>query len=377
MMVPALLAAYVWLASPYIGADGGSGSDGRCSVVVYECGMEGYDTFRIPAVARCADGTLLAFAEGRRYGASDAGDIDIVVRRSSDDGRTWGEMEVVWDDGGNTCSNPVPVVDRLDGRIVLVMSWNRGDGSETDILYGRSADSRRVFVCESHDDGKTWSVPREITSEVKLPSWTWYATGPCHAIQLSSRPYRGRIVVPCDHAVTVEGAPKYNAHLIYSDDGGRTWHIGAVADGGNETTVAEVRGGDIVVNTRWQQGEGRFARHTAVSSDGGASISPMRRDTALVEPVCQGVLLARSYRGGAARRIYFCNPASRRRERLTLRRSDDAGRTWNTCTVLTEGPAAYSDMTLLRGGGVGVLYETGAKSPYERIVFERVERDCL
>ena len=195
MMVPALLAAYVWLASPYIGADGGSGSDGRCSVVVYECGMEGYDTFRIPAVARCADGTLLAFAEGRRYGASDAGDIDIVVRRSSDDGRTWGEMEVVWDDGGNTCSNPVPVVDRLDGRIVLVMSWNRGDDSETDILYGRSADSRRVFVCESHDDGKTWSVPRERTSEVKLPSWTWYATGPWHALQLSSRPYmayRGR-----------------------------------------------------------------------------------------------------------------------------------------------------------------------------------------
>lgn len=351
---------------------GNDGGDDRTRRVVYERGMGGYDTFRIPAVVRSAEDTVLAFAEGRRHGASDAGDIDIVVRRSTDGGVTWDAMRIVWDDGDNTCSNPSPVVDRRDGRIVLVMTWNRGDDTESEILHGRSADSRRVFVCESCDDGVTWSAPREITHEAKHPSWTWYATGPCHAVQLSSRPYRGRIVVPCDHAVTVDGTPKYNAHLIYSDDGGRTWHMGAVADGGNETTVAELRGGAIAVNTRWQQGEGRFARHTAVSHDGGESMSPMRRDTTLVEPVCQGSLLAHSLRGGAARRIYFCNPASRRRERLTLRRSDDGGTTWSAGVVLATGPAAYSDMTMLRGGYVGVLYETGDNSPYERIVFERV-----
>lgn len=96
------------------------------ATVVYQNGDYGYACFRIPALVRAADGSLLAFAEARRDGTADRGDIDLVVRRSADEGRTWGEMTVVWDDAGNTCGNPAPVLVRETGRIVLLACWNSG-----------------------------------------------------------------------------------------------------------------------------------------------------------------------------------------------------------------------------------------------------------
>ena len=58
------------------------------------------------------NGTVLAFCEGRKKGQSDSGDIDLVLKRSFDNGEIWQSMQLVWDDGENTCGNPCPVVDR-------------------------------------------------------------------------------------------------------------------------------------------------------------------------------------------------------------------------------------------------------------------------
>lgn len=168
------------------------------AVTVFTEGEAGYAGFRIPVVIRTDDGALIAFAEARRHDKRDSGDIDLVMRRSEDDGRTWGPITTVWDDGDNTCGNPAPAV-LGGGRIVMLATWNRGCDRERQIEQRTSVDTRRIFVLRSEDHGRTWSRPEEITSGVKDPEWTWYATGPCHAIVKRRAPHKGRIVVPANH----------------------------------------------------------------------------------------------------------------------------------------------------------------------------------
>ena len=152
-----------------------------------------YHTYRIPALVVSTKKTILAFCEGRKYGSGDAGKIDIVLKRSLDGGITWKEMQIIVADGDMTCGNPCPVVDQETGTIWLPFCKNLGDVGEGKIIEGKGP--RTVWVTKSSDDGATWSKPVEITAEVKDPSWTWYATGPGHGIQLKS----GRLVIPCDH----------------------------------------------------------------------------------------------------------------------------------------------------------------------------------
>ena len=136
-------------------------------VPLYQQGEQGCHTYRIPALAITNAGTLLAFCEGRKSSMSDSGDIGIVLRRSEDNGGSWNEQQVVWDDPGNSSGYGCVVVDRVSGTFWLLMTWNRGDDHEGDIIALRSKDTRRVFVSQSDDDGRTWSPAKEITSYVK------------------------------------------------------------------------------------------------------------------------------------------------------------------------------------------------------------------
>ena len=132
---------------------------------VYQAGDAGYHTFRIPSLIAARNGTLLAFAEARREGAADAGDIDLVVKRSRDGGRTWSPAQVVGDNGPNTFGNPCPVLDRTTGTIWLLTTQNRGLDRERDIIAGTSQGTRTVWVLKSTDDGETWTAPVDITDE--------------------------------------------------------------------------------------------------------------------------------------------------------------------------------------------------------------------
>lgn len=163
---------------------------------VYTSGQNGYFGYRIPAITVTIKGTTLAFCEGRKHSFGDAGDIDLLVRRSTDHGKTWSPQQIVWDDGGHTCGNPCVVVDRQTGSIWLLTTWNRGDDHEGKIIARTSKDTRRVFFTHSTDDGVTWTRPVEITADVKKKNWTWYATGPGSGIQLERRPHQGRLVTP-------------------------------------------------------------------------------------------------------------------------------------------------------------------------------------
>lgn len=339
-------------------------------------GDAGYAGYRIPALVRAADGALLAFAEGRRHDKRDAGDIDLVMRRSTDGGRTWGPMTVVWDDGANTCGNPVPVVTGRRGEIVLLACWNAGGDRERAIERNAASDTRRVFVLRSSDHGRSWSAPREITAEVKLPGWTWYATGPCHAIVKRRRPHKGRLVVPANHKrLGADGSVESRSQLLWSDDRGATWHLGAVSqNGGNESTVAETSDGGLLLNMRHYAREDSL-RLYALSADGGATWQAQGVWPELVEPRCQGSMLNLARRGRPTRTLLFCNPLHpRKRLNLSLSVSRDDGRSWRHWRTLCAGCAAYSDLVRLDERRVGVLYENGDEADlYRRITFVAVD----
>lgn len=347
---------------------------------VFVMGEGGYHSFRIPAVILGSDGrTLLAFAEGRKHSRSDTGDIDLLLKRSTDGGKSWGEITVVWDDAEHVCGNPAPVVDAASGRIVLLATWNLGSDHEKDILYKRAQDTRRVFVLTSADNGLNWSAPKEITGMTKKADWTWYATGPCHAIQLENRRFKGRIVVPCDHAYLKDSTSVYRSHLIYSDDGGEQWHIGGISgDDGNESTVAELSTGVLLLNMR-SSGTSRTlekCRLAAYSKDGGECLSPNVFAHALTEPVCQGSILNFKKQGKLSTSLLFSNPKNPDKRRdLTVQISEDDGETWEILYAFGDSPAAYSDLVQLDKDRVGILYEHGEKKPYDQISFSVIAMD--
>jgi len=337
---------------------------------VWVAGEGGYHTYRIPSIVVTKAGTLLAFCEGRRGGSGDTGNIDLLLKRSEDGGRTWGPQVVVWDDGPNTCGNPCPVVDAATGRIVLLMTWNRGDDHEPQIIAQASKDTRRVFVVHSEDDGVSWTAPREITESAKRPDWTWYATGPGAGIQLQRGANAGRLVIPCDH---IEAQTRnYYSHVLYSDDGGTTWRLGGRVPKHqvNECEVVELSDGRLMLNMRNYDRSVR-ARQVAFSDDGGLSWRDQAPVAALIEPICQASVrrLRWAREAGQPGVILFSNPASAEsRVNMTLRASFDDGASWSYSRVLHAGPSAYSCLAAgAEADMIYCLYERGEKNPYETI----------
>jgi sialidase-1 len=336
---------------------------------LFVSGTDEYHTYRIPALEVSNAGTILAFCEGRRHGGGDSGDIDILLKRSFDNGDSWGETQTVVHTGPDVDGNPAPVVDKQTGTIWLVFCKNLADGHEREIVAGNAP--RTVWVTHSDDDGATWAEPRELTDDVKRPNWTWYATGPCHGIQLQN----GRLVIPCDHVVgnSRDYAAFGHSHIIYSDDHGESWHIGGIAQAGtNESVAVQTSDGRLYLNCRNYLGEKR--RAYAWSDDNGDTFSDFGYHENLVEPICQASMVCYT---DDKNRVLFANPASTARERLTIRISDDECRSWNDGKVLHPGPAAYSDLCITADKQICCLYECGEARPYEMLTLARFDLEWL
>ncbi|GAB2832306.1 exo-alpha-sialidase [Streptomyces daliensis] len=369
-------------------ADPGTEPDFSQQVVFKASQEQGYACFRIPAVVRTTDGTLLAFAEGRVRDCSDAGDIDLVLKRSTDGGRTWGPLQVVSEGDGDTHGNPAPVVDERTGRVLLAETWNTG---RTD---GRNCDTpcdRTPHLQYSDDDGETWSRPRDLSDQILPRDWnSWYATGPVHGIQLQRGRHAGRLVLGVNAETWSGGGETHNhAALVHSDDGGDTWRRGATdtwpyeADGTfrqkpQEMTLVERRDGSVYVNGRETEGTDLGHRTAAVSRDGGRTFTgPFRALPGLYTPQVQGSVL----RFGDSGRLLFAAPADPdRRRTMMIRSSYDEGATWEGVdrgrTVTTDW-SGYSDMVQATPERVGLLYEGGAVDARDEIRFARFTEGWL
>lgn len=334
------------------------GGSEPAQAAVFRAGEDGYHSFRIPALLVTRRGTLLAFCEGRRNGLGDTGDIDLVLKRSRDHGRTWSRLQLVADHGPDTIGNPCPVQDAKTGSIWLPLTGNPGHILQKQILAGTG--TRTMWMSRSGDDGATWTPPAEITAAVKDPSWTWCAAGPGNAIQLRG----GRLLVPCDYSAA--GSRREHSYVYYSDDHGRSWQRGGeLPEGTGESQAAELADGSVLINMRSDRGNRRLV---ARSRDGGLTWGDYGPDEALIEPGCQASLVSQP---GRCRLLLFSNPANVKRVQMTVRASLDGGRTWPHARLLHAGPAAYSSLAFLRDGSVGCLYERGESEPYETITFAK------
>ncbi|MET8562047.1 sialidase family protein [Streptomyces flaveolus] len=367
---------------------------GCASSVPYVSGRGGYAVYRVPAVVRTGHGTVLAFAEGRRDGAGDSGDIDVVLRRSTDGGCTWGPLTVVAAGRGHTRGNPAPVVDPRTGAVVLVTCANDGTVTEARIMRGEVTpqQGRRVFVQRSRDDGRHFTAPRDITAQVVRPGWRWYATGPGHAVALTRGPHStaggtsGRLLIPANHSAappagsrdTGQEARYYGGHALYSDDSGRTWHLGFADEGydgvtnANETSAAQLPDGRVYFSSRDQKGSAPGNRLDTYSGDGGRTLDrPYAVQPALnAVPVVQGSVL--QPRGPGAPLLFSAPSVPTARRALALWASWDAGRTFRRLLTLSDHRAGYSDLVQLAPDTIGVLYETGVREPYESLEFRRL-----
>ena len=338
---------------------------------LFNPGESDYNCFRIPAVVKAKDGSILAFAEARKSSCSDTGNIDLVMKKSTDDGKNWSKLKVVWDDGNNVCGNPVPVVDQNTGIVHLLLTWNNGDDHESEIIAGTSKETREVYHLKSDDNGESWSTPKNITKTTKKDNWTWYATGPVHGIQLEKGEKKGRLVIPCDHIE--RDSKKYYSHVIYSDDGGENWELGGRTpkDQVNECTVVELDNGDLLLNMRNYERKDKQARQTAISSDGGLTWINQKIDTNLPEPRCQGAIL--SVERNRKQVLLFTNPAhEKKRENMLLSISKDQGESWDETISIYKSHAAYSDLVELNDNKIFVLFEAGEENPYQGIHYKIV-----
>lgn len=336
----------------------------------------GYTVYRIPALLTTRRGTVLAFAEGRQTGG-DHSQNDIVLRRSRDASFTWDPLIVVAQDRPNALVNPTVVEVRETGRVILMYQRYPAGFHERAVVPGYDGPRVcRTLIRVSDDDGASWSAPREITRQVKRPTGaTSTACGPGIAVQLQRGARRGRLVVPFNQGPT--GAWKVYAAL--SDDRGETWRYGATApdaDSGlaNEVQMVELADGRLMLNARSMGG--RRCRKVASSSDGGESWSPLADATELPDPECQGTIIRYSWPGAFSRgRLLFANAASAKaREHGTVRVSEDEGRTWRVSRVVCASQFAYSCLTVLADGTIGLLYE---RDEYGSITFARFDLDWL
>lgn len=321
---------------------------------VFTAKLDGVNVFRIPSLITLPNGTVLAFCEARDGG--DKSPTDLVLRRSKDNGDSWGVLETVLRGQGGAIMNPTPVYDKHNGVLLLLINY---------VIKSTGYD--RLLLIKSIDEGLTWTAPVDLTHQLGSVH-----VGPGVGIQLNS----ARLIIP-GRASDEET----EALVVYSDDYGKSWKKGGLAKTQtNESQAIELDNGKLMLNMRNTNGSG--LRAVAISDDGGITWSEIYEDETLIDPVCQGSIIRFTLKDSEFKknRMLFANPAQQRRGKrsnMTVRLSYDEGKTWPVSKVINKGPSAYSCLSIMKDGTIGLLYEGGENSPYETIRFAKFNLEWL
>ena len=335
--------------------------------VLFHSGMNGVPNYRIPALAATNNDVVIAVADARYDRGQDLpNNIDLVMRRSFDSGNTWTDSEVISDFGEQGAGDAALLVDRDTGRVWCFLTYAPdGVGVKTS-RPGIDGDTFQLYLMFSDDDGASWSKPKNINREVKDPAWDAVWSSPGNGYQDDA----GRLYFPLSR----RSGDTFYSHFIYSDDHGESWRMGGPAgERSEEWMLVEKRDGTLLANMRNHYEKNR--RATAFSQDRGVSWKGYQHHPDLISPVCQSAM--RWYDPVEKAYLLFSNPAATERRRLTVRVSEDEGSTWPHSKVLFDGPAAYSSMTLLPDGSIGILYERGEDNPYQTVVFTKMSLEWL
>lgn len=343
-----------------LGCAGSMNSVPRSTAVVdLEESGSGYAVYRIPALAVTTRGTLLAAYDGRPADADLPANIALLVRRSTDEGRTWHDRQIVRADTAPLgYGDPSLLVDRTTGRIFLFYSATVKQG-----FFGARAgngptdpDVQQTDYSWSDDDGLTWQH-RRLTPFIKDSAWGGIFAASGSGIQLRNGPHAGRLI----QQYVVRWMGRHYGLSVWSDDHGTTWQRGhLVGPDVDENKSVELSDGRVMLNGRFRGG-----RQVAVSSDGGEHYAGLHLDTTLTDPGNNAAILRVAPTAAASdprsKWLLFSNTQSdSSRRNLTLRLSCDDGGSWSNGLVIDPGAAGYSTLAVLPSGRIGVLYERGS-----------------
>eukprot|EP01084_Bolivina_argentea_P077303 140189_1 len=318
---------------------------------VFKAGSGGYACYRIPSILITTNGTLIAFAEGRKYSCGDHGYVDIVYKRSFDSGKTWSSLSILYSNSTSktvyhTIGNPSPVEDKNNGKI-----W---------ILFCK--DNKQIYSSFSIDNGNTWSLPPKQLNTINNPNWNWVATGPPSGLQIINNNNNNnisRLIFPIDWSIPNMYSTK--GYIVYSDDSGNSWQISKEFGGNNywpnESQAVQLNNGSIFINSRTGKNDSWY-RLGSISNDAGNSFIDTNyikqlRDT---EGGCEGSMIMASngniYYSGLTPSAITAN-----RINMTLHFSKDQGNSWQFMTVIEPGSSAYSSLVEIKSkNSIAVLY---------------------
>lgn len=350
-------------------------SDGAFSTVLRRQGDDGVHSYRIPGLATTANGSLIAVFDVRHDSLGDLpGNIDVGMMRSTDHGRSWSPLQIILDFDadqpdtmGNGVGDPAVLVDHQRNEIWVAALWSHGNrgwhGSGSGLL---PQETGQLVLTRSSDDGLTWSPPINITQRIagRDPAWRLCFNGPGNGIQL----HDGTLVFAAQYR---DAAGKAHSCFLSSSDGGEQWAISppAVADGPptSEAQICQLDDGSLLLSMRDESRSGQrlWARYHWQDQLAEGTWSEPWSD--LPDPTCMASLVR--HPDG---RLLFCNPNSATaRVALTIRSSTDNGQTWSDGRLVDSRPSAYSCLTVLADGSIGVLYECGDRGSSETLRFAR------
>lgn len=323
-------------------------------VPVFEMNTDGSRYYRIPAIAVAKDGTLIAVADKRGDALNDLPNtISVVLRRSSDNGDTWSEPQVLAQGNkaaGKTYGDPAIVVDRETGTILVLFVGDKG------FWDSRYHVSRRagLYYVKSTDNGLTWTEPVRFDSQIYKTNWQGGFVASGSAVQLSS----GRIMAVVNAHTSTSPGNNQEQFAIWTDDLGETWHAGSSsatpAGNGNESKLIELENGDLLISIRCSG-----TRMYAISTDGGDTWGQLNRWSDMKAADCNGDIIRYSASKDSKSRILHSVPNSSIRENVSVFLSYDEAATWPVKKTLYEGPSAYSSLTVLPDGQIGCFVEEG------------------
>jgi len=339
------------------------------SIDVFVRGENDIFLHRIPALAVSTKGTILALCDARiELGDDLPNNIDLALRRSFDLGKTWTPIQMVADFPGKEGAGDASLlVDRDTGRIWIFYVYGPEGIGSRESQPGLDGPTLRLHLIHSDDDGATWSKATDLNPMVKDPAWKAVWSSPGSGFQARS----GRLYFPLSQ-VSDAGYSR----MIYSDDHGATWQITPpMGRNTNESMCVELDDGRLMANMR-----GSVKKRTVtLSSDQGQSWQPMNDAEILIDPQCQASLIRYSSlsNGDDRNRLLFANPASTKRENMSVRLSYDEGKTWPVSKTIYPGKAAYSSLAVLPDGSVGLLYEHGPQHDTDQLTFVRFTIEWL
>lgn len=340
----------------------------RLGVGIRYAGDDNAAAYRIPGIVTTNDGTLLAVYDVRYNNSADLQEyVDIGLSRSTDGGQTWEDMRLAMNfdeyeglpKAQNGVGDPAILVDKNTGTIWIIAAWTHGMGNGRAWVNSQPGMDKehtaQLVLAKSNDDGKTWSKPINITSQVKDPSWYFLLQGPGSGITMED----GTLVFASQY-IGADRIP--NAGIIYSKDHGKTWNIKNHArTNTTEAQVAEVESGVLMLNMRDNRGGSRAVYTTTDLGETWKEHESSR--TALREPVCMASLISVKAKDNVLGKdiLLFSNPNTERdRKDITIKASLDGGKTWleeNQVLLDDDYGWGYSCLTMVDDETVGIIYE--------------------